>query len=134
MPYSGTSQNDVAKVPAIDPAVEIANRRPAVRPSRSMSRAASFTAIGETDASTTLIGPKSMMAATSGSSRGPGSHATTWSSTHSSTSGIASTRPAPRAIAPTKRYGVGHRSARVPPSQYPIASPERTTPISAPHT
>ena len=59
VPYSGTSQNDVANVPAMLPAVEIANSRPAVRPSRSSDRAASRTAIGETEASTTLIGPKS---------------------------------------------------------------------------
>ena len=99
-----------------------------------MSRAARRTAIGETDASTTLIGANSTIAATSGSSRGPGSHATTCSSTHSSTRGIASTSPAPRAIAPTNSYGVGQRSASVPPSQYPVASPLSTTPISAPQT
>ena len=63
------------------------------------------------DASTTLIGPNRMIAATSGSSRGPGSHETTCSSTHSSTTGIARTSTAPSAIAPTKRYGDGQRSA-----------------------
>ena len=72
VPYSGTSQNAVANVPAMLPAVEIENRRPAVRPSRSSDRAASRTAIGETEASTTLIGPNSTTAATSGSRRGPG--------------------------------------------------------------
>ena len=103
-------------MPAMLPAVEIAKSRPAVRPSLSIDRAASRTAIGETDASTTLIGPKRITAATSGLSRGPGSQATTCSSTHSSTSGIARTSPAPSAIAPTKRYGEGQRSASAPPA------------------
>ena len=117
MPYSGTSQNAVTNVPAMLPAVEIEKRRPATVPRRSSERAARRTAIGETDASTTLIGPKRMIAATSGSSRGPGSQETTCSSTHSSTTGIASTSAAPSAIAPTKRYGDGHRSASAPPAQ-----------------
>ncbi len=103
VPYSGTSQNAVTKVPTMLPAVEIEKSRPAVRPSRSMECAARRTAIGETEASTTLIGPNRRIAATSGSSRGPGSHETTCSSTHSSTTGIASTSTAPSAIAPTKR-------------------------------
>ena len=111
VPNSGTSQNAVTNVPTMLPAVEIENSRPAVRPRRSIERAASRTAIGETEASTTLIGPKRTIAATSGSSRGPGSHETTCSRTHSSTSGIASTSTAPSAIAPTNRYGDGQRSA-----------------------
>ncbi len=134
VPYSGTSQNAVAKVPAMLPAVESENSRPAVRPSRSSERAARRTAIGETEARTTLIGPNRATAATSGSSRGPGSHETTRSSTHWSTSGIASTSSAPSAIALTRRYGDGQRSATAPPIAYPSARPVSTTPISAPQT
>ena len=44
-----------------------------MRPSRSSELAASLTAIGEAEASTMLAGPKRIAAASSGSSRGPGS-------------------------------------------------------------
>src|SRR4029453_11110530 len=56
VPNAGMSQNAVAKVPAIDPAVEIANNRPAVWPSVAREIAHSRTAIGATAARTTLGG------------------------------------------------------------------------------
>src|SRR5207247_5247092 len=71
-PIDGTSQNAVANVPAIEPAVETENNRPAVRPTESSRRDAMRTAIGVTVASTTLAGPNSTTAAKSGSARGPG--------------------------------------------------------------
>ena len=94
MPSSGISQKAVAKVPAIEPAVEIAKRRPAVRPRWSSERARSLTAIGETVPRTTAGAPKRTIVASSGFSRGPGSSSTTRSSTQPSTNGIASTRRA----------------------------------------
>ena len=81
VPSSGISQNAVANVPAIEPAVEIAKRRPAVRPRLSSERAFNRTAIGETVPSRTLWTPKRQIVASSGLSRGPGSHATIHSST-----------------------------------------------------
>jgi hypothetical protein len=117
VPSSGISQNEVRNVPAIEPAVEIAKSRPAVRPRWSSERAFSRTATGETVPRTTLWTPKRRIVATSGFSRGPGSHATTRSSTQPSTNGIASTsRPAPPSSATSSRT-VGRRSAMMPPSQ-----------------
>ncbi len=116
-PSSGTSQKAVMSVPAMLPAVEIAYRRPAVRPAVSTERTARRIAIGETDASTTLAGPKRMIAVTSGLARGPGSHSTTHSSTGSSMIGTSSTRSAPSVIAPSSSCVAGRRSASVPPSQ-----------------
>ena len=117
MPSSGTSQNAVTNVPKMLPAVEIENRRPAVRPSRSSELAASRTAIGEADASTMLAGPKRIAAASSGSSRGPGSQSTIHVSTVSSTTGTSATSTAPSESTETSRYGLGIRSATIPPTQ-----------------
>ena len=72
MPSSGTSQNAVTRVPAMLPAVEIAYRRPAVRPAVSTERTARRIAIGETDARRRSRAPKRMIAVTSGLARGPG--------------------------------------------------------------
>jgi hypothetical protein len=124
----------VAKVPAIEPAVEIANSRPAVWPSVVSERARRRTAIGATPARTRLGAPKSAIAASSGLRRGPGSHSTIASNTGSSSTGIPSTNRDPRPITPASRLGVGSRSASQPPAQYPSASPASTTPISAPQT
>jgi hypothetical protein len=134
VPSSGISQKAVANVPAIEPAVEIANRRPAVRPSRSSERARSRTATGETIPRMTLWTPNSRIVASSGFRRGPGSQRTSWSSTHPSTKGIASTSSEAATRMPTSSRGVGQRSATMPPSQYPVERPARTTPISAPQT
>ncbi len=117
MPNSGISQNAVAKVPAIEPAVEMANSRPAVWPSVASELAQSRTAIGATPASTRLGGPKSTIAAKSGSSRGPGSQRTIVSSTGPSMIGIASTKSAPSPITAASRLGRGQRSASQPPTQ-----------------
>jgi hypothetical protein len=95
------SQNAVANVPTMLPIVETEKRRPAVRPRRASSRACSRTAIGVTEASTTLGAPKRSTDASSGFARGPGSHPTTASSTARSMNGIASTPAAPSAIAAT---------------------------------
>ena len=134
MPSSGISQNDVRNVPAIEPAVEMAKSRPAVRPSFSIERAFKRTATGDTLPRTTLGRPKRRMVAITGFSRGPGSHSTTRSRTQPSTNGIASTSSAPPPSRPTRRRGVGYRSAMMPPSQYPVESPARTIPISEPQT
>ena len=117
VPSSGTSQNAVAKVPTMLPAVEMAKRRPAIVPSRSIERAASRTATGVADARTTLAGPNRIVAASSGSSRGPASHETTRSTTRSSRTGTASTSTEPSASTEMNRYGVGQRSASTPPAQ-----------------
>ena len=107
MPSSGISQKAVANVPAIEPAVEIAKRRPAVRPSSSSECAFSRTAIGETVPRMTLCAPKRKIVARSGFRRGPGSHSTRWSSTQSSTKGIASTSSEAEASIATRSLGVG---------------------------
>ena len=136
VPNSGTSQNAVANVPAMLPAVEIEKSRPAVRPSRSSERAASRTAIGETEASTTLIGPKRI-------DRGdervepragiPGDDLLEHPLVDDA--GSRATSTAPSAIAPTKqvrrRQPVGERRRR-PSSR--STSPVSTTPISEPQT
>ncbi len=97
----------VANVPTMLPTVETAKSRPAVRPSVATSRVEIRTAIGVTDASTTLIGPKSTIAATSGFRRAPGSQSTTHWSTRSSTYGIASTSSAPSPIIASSSQTVG---------------------------
>ena len=107
VPSSGISQKAVANVPAIEPAVEIAKSRPAVRPSSSSECAFSRTAIGETVPRITLWAPKRKIVASSGLSRGPGSHSTRCSSTQSSTKGIASTSSEAAASIATRRRGVG---------------------------
>ena len=107
MPSAGMSQNAVANVPAILPAVEIANRRPAVRPSRSSERARSRTAIGVTLPRITLGAPKRRIVATSGSARGPGSQLTTRSSAQPSMYGIASTSSEAETSAPSSSRGAG---------------------------
>jgi hypothetical protein len=99
------------------PTVETAKRRPAVRPSVATSSVEMRTAIGVTDARTTLMGPKSRTAATSGFNRAPGSQSTTHWSTRSSKYGIASTSSAPSPIIPSRSQTVGYRSASAPPSQ-----------------
>ena len=104
-------------MPAMLPAVEIANVRPAVRPTRGSARTCRRTAIGPTAESRTLIGPKRSTAHSTGSSRGPGSHASTHSITGLSSSGIASTATAPPATTAASASGVGKRSASAPPSQ-----------------
>ena len=117
MPSSGISQKAVANVPAIEPAVEIAKSRPAVRPISSSECAFSRTAIGETVPRITLWAPKRKIVARSGFSRGPGSQATSLSSTQSSTKGIASTSSEADASIATRSRGVGQRSAMTPPIQ-----------------
>ena len=110
-------KNAVTSVPAMLPAVDTENSRPAVRPTRASERARRRTAIGVTQAMRTLIGPKRITAARSGSSRGPTSQPTTASRTASSTSGIASTESAASAITPRSRPVLGSLSASMPPSQ-----------------
>ena len=127
-------KNAVTRVPAMLPAVETEKSRPAVRPTRASERARRRTAIGVTQAMRTLIGPKRTTAASSGSRRGPASQPTTVSSTASSTSGIASTESAASPMTPRRSPVLGSLSARTPPSQYPIARPVRTTPMSEPQT
>ncbi len=85
------------------PAVEIEKSRPAVRPRRSSELAASLTAIGEAEASTTLAGPKRIAAASSGSRRGPGSQSTIQVRTVSSTTGTSATSTAPSVSTETSR-------------------------------
>ena len=109
--------NAVANVPTMLPKVETANSRPAVRPSVSTDFAAIRTATGVTAASTTLIGPKSRTAATSGFRRAPGSHSITQRRMRSSANGIASTSSAPSAITQSRRRTDGQRSASAPPTQ-----------------
>ena len=74
------------------------------------------TATGVTAARTTLSGPKSATAATSGFRRGPGSQETIASSTTASRSGTARTAKAPSPITPRRRPGgrepVGEHAAR----------------------
>ena len=107
VPSSGISQNEVRNVPAIDPAVETANSRPAVLPRFSIERAFRRTATGDTLPRTTLGNPKRRMVAITGFNRGPGSQATTRSRIQPSTNGIASTSSAPAPRMPTSRRGVG---------------------------
>jgi hypothetical protein len=116
-PSSGISQNAVRNVPTIEPAVEIENSRPAVRPTVVTDRASSRTTIGVTPARITLAGPKRITAATSGSARGPGSQRTTKSRTGPSSSGTASTAAPPSSSTTTTSAGRGERSASAPPSQ-----------------
>ena len=116
------------------PTVETENKRPAVRPSPASSLARSRTAIGVTAARTTLGAPKSSTAAISGSSRAPGSHVTTNSSTCWSSTGTSSTNVDPSRMTPTSSPAFGKRSASAPPTAYPTARPASTTPMSAPHT
>jgi hypothetical protein len=106
-PNSGISQNAVANVPAIEPAVEIANVRPAVRPTRGSVSTCSRTAIGPTAESSTAIGRKRIAVQTTGSSRAPGSQRSTASITGRSTSGIASTLTAPAPITTASVSGDG---------------------------
>ena len=107
----------MAKVPAMLPAVETAKSRPAVLPTLVIERALKRTAIGVAVASTTLGSPKRAIVATSGFQRGPGSHSTTCSSTQPSTTGMSRIIAAPSVSAPSRRRGVGNRSASTPPSQ-----------------
>jgi hypothetical protein len=116
-PSSGISQNAVTKVPAIEPAVETANVRPAVRPTRCSASACSRTAIGPTAESRTLIGRKRRAVQRTGSSRAPGSQARTASITTRSSKGIASTAAAAATITAVSVSGDGKRSPSVPPSQ-----------------
>jgi hypothetical protein len=116
------------------PAVETAKSRPAVLPRLVSDRARRRTAIGVAVARTMLGSAKRAIVATSGFQRGPGSQRTTCSSTQSSMTGIKRIRPAPTLSAPSRRSGVGNRSAVTPPTQYPTESPARTTPMSAPQT
>jgi hypothetical protein len=111
------SQKAVANVPAIEPAVESAKSRPAVRPRFASERARRRTAIGETVPRMTLWRPKRRIVARSGFRRGPGSHSTTRSRIQPSTYGIASTRSAATPSTATSSRGVGWRSAIAPPSQ-----------------
>ncbi len=103
-------------VPAIEPAVERAKSRPAVRPSVPSERARIRIAMGLTAARMTLGTPKSATDATSGLRRGPGSQATTASSSGSSRSGIASTASPPSSEhadeAARRRGPVGQSSSR----------------------
>ena len=99
------------------PAVETAKSRPAVLPTFVIERALKRTAIGVAVASTTLGSPKRATVATSGFQRGPGSHSTTRSSTQPSTTGMSRIMAAPSVSAPSRRRGVGNRSASTPPSQ-----------------
>ena len=117
VPKIGMSQNAVANVPTMLPAVEIANVRPAVAPACWTDVAWSRTAIGPTAESTRLGGPKSTSAQRSGSSLGPGSHASTASMTAVSTTGTSPTTTPPRAIVAASSSGVGRRSPTTPPSQ-----------------
>ncbi len=116
-PSSGISQNAVTKVPAMLPAVEIANVRPAVRPTRCSASACRRTAIGPTAESSTAIGRKRIAVQSTGSSRAPGSQASTASITCRSRRGIASTASAAAAMIAASVSGDGNRSASVPPSQ-----------------
>jgi len=104
-------------VPAIEPAVETAKSRPAIRPTLETALATSRTAIGVTPASTTLGGPKRTIEATSGFSRGPGSQDTIQRSTGSSANGIASTSAPPSSTVAASSAGDGRRSASAPPAQ-----------------
>ena len=117
MPTAVTSQNEVANTPTMLPAVEIAKVRPAVAPARSTVVAWSRTAIGPTAERITLSGPKSTSEQRSGSSRGPGSHASTASITAVSRSGTRATATPPAAMVPTRSAGTGQRSPASPPSQ-----------------
>ena len=117
IPSSGMSQNAVTNVPAMLPAVEIANVLPAVRPTRGSARTCRRTATGPTAERSTLIGPNRSTAQRTGSSRGPGSQPSTHSITGRSSSGIASTATAPPAMTTASVSGVGKRSASAPPNQ-----------------
>ena len=117
MPNSGIRKKAVANVPAMLPAVEIANRRPATRPRLATELATRRIAIGVTAAMTMLGKPKSAIAATSGFKRGPGFQPTTASSTCSSTTGIASTSNAAIPITVNSSLAAGNRSATTPPAQ-----------------
>ena len=105
------SQNAVMNVPAMLPAVETANSRPAVLPTLTTDRARRRTAIGVAVARITLGSPKSRTAASSGSSRGPGSRSTIASSTGSSTTRTRSVAAAPSASTTSRSCGAGNRSA-----------------------
>src|SRR4051812_37659088 len=105
------SQNAVANVPAIDPAVETENRRPAVRPTNASSRDAMRTAIGVTVASTMLAGANRIAAAISGSSRGPGSQSPTKRRTPPPTRGTASPSSAPQTNSELPNAGASTRDA-----------------------
>jgi hypothetical protein len=107
VPTSGIRKKAVAKVPTMLPAVESANKRPAVFPRPASERARSRTAIGVAVARITLGTPKRITAATSGFQRGPGSQSTTASSTRSSTAGMRSVKPAPSARTPSSSCGAG---------------------------
>jgi hypothetical protein len=117
VPSSGISQNAVTNVPAILPAVETANSRPAVLPTVASSLARRRTAIGVAVARITLGMPNSAIAAKSGFRRGPGSQRTIASSTASSMTGTSSVAPAPIARTTSSSCGAGMRSASAPPVQ-----------------
>ena len=99
------------------PAVEIANVRPAVRPTRCNACVCSRTAIGPTAERSTAIGRKRIAVQRTGSSRAPGSQRSTASITTRSSSGIASTVAAAAPITAASVSGDGKRSASAPPSQ-----------------
>ena len=84
---------------------------------RSSELAASLTAVGEAEARTMLAGPKRIAAASNGSSRGPGSQSTIHVSTVWSITGTSATSTAPRVSSEMRRYGLGSRSATIPPAQ-----------------
>ena len=94
-------------MPAMLPVVEIANVRPAVRPTLGSARTCSRTATGPTADSRTLAGPNRITAHRTGSSRGPGSQRSTHSIDGVSKSGIERTASAPAPTTAASANGDG---------------------------
>ena len=106
VPSSGMSQNAAANVPAIEPAVESAKRRPAVRP-----RLAVVSPQPDRDrrdrAEEHALEAEEEDRGEAQFRRGPGSQSTTRSRIQSSTYGIASTSSAEAPRMPTSRRAFG---------------------------